>query len=88
MKRSVFAIALLLFVAFIIALISSNTRCGMLQENLDALTQNEHFNPDVQCFSSVSDDYDPDLFIEVRECSSCSIVATGQASSPSTCSPS
>lgn len=58
---------------------------AFLETNVEALSDDESFGPEVNCFSSVSDSYDPELYLEVRKCLDCKIMKTSHFSNPWKC---
>lgn len=61
-------------------------RNDLMRANIEALTDDTEFGTDVLCYSNVNTNYDPDLYIEVRECMNCSVVKASSASNQLTCS--
>ena len=57
----------------------------LFEANVEALSDDEGFGPTVICYKFVSDSYDPELYIEVRQCSDCKYKKTSSASGQSTC---
>lgn len=83
---SLFISAIAIAISVILIIKDSPTADSIFFEaNVEALSDGESFGPLVNCYLSVSDSYDPELYLEVRKCIDCTIVKTNHVSNSSTC---
>lgn len=65
---------------------TNNQTEDLFERNVEALAADELIPIDhVLCFMRVAEGYDPQLYLEVRRCSDCTLVKTSTANTPSDC---
>ena len=85
MKTKLFACIIFVVAGMmLVSYLAMAPRDDVFESNVEALSRDE-FGPAVPCFLNVADSYDPELYIETRKCSDCSIVKTSYVENQSTC---
>ena len=93
MKKLLFVAGAMIIAAAVSAAVCLN--CGqtrhndLFEQNLDALADGENIHPKdyIECWYVSNYTYNPDLYLEVRDCSSCSSVNASEVSTSDKCMP-
>lgn len=91
-KKLILAAGAMIIAAAVSATVYVNRsadRDDLFEQNLDALADGENIHPKdyIECWYVSNYTYNPDLYLEVRDCFSCSSVNASEVSTSDKCMP-